>query len=131
MDDFTRVQIDHEASLKASRKKRSVSCKRITRPPVLCMVPQEGRPVLPCSSRCASMPQILLNGTCRDMNAQLEEFTTNTLSSPQAILHCHFLDQSQGFCGDLWFSRCCSRLVFPVKPQSLAMPPQERLWLDE
>jgi hypothetical protein len=65
------------------------------------------------------------------MNAQLEEFTTNTLSSPQAILPCHFLDYSHGFCGDLWFGRCCSGLVFPVQLESLAMPSQECLWLDE
>src|SRR6266513_3665278 len=87
----------------------------ITRPDVFGMIPQEGSPVLPYSSRCESMPHILLNGTFRDRNAQLEEFTTNTLSSPKAILHCHLLDQRHGLCGDLWFGRCCSRLVFPVQ----------------
>jgi hypothetical protein len=65
------------------------------------------------------------------MHARLEEFTTNPLSSPKAILHRHFLDESHGFCGDLWLGRCCSGLVFPVQLESLAMPPQERLWLDD
>jgi hypothetical protein len=46
------------------------------------------------------------------------------------ILHCHFLDQSHGFCGDLWFGRSGSGLVVPVELESLAMPAQERLRLN-
>ncbi len=76
------------------------------------------------------MPHVLLNGSFRDMNAQLEEFTTNTFSSPQAIRHCHFLDQRHSLCGDLGFGRCCSGLVFPVQLESLTMPAQERLRLN-
>jgi hypothetical protein len=29
------------------------------------------------------------------------------------ILRRHFLDQSHGFCGYLWFERCCSGLILP------------------
>ncbi len=76
------------------------------------------------------MPHVLLNGAFADADAQLEEFATDPFSSPEPILRRHFLDQSHGFCGYLWFRRCCSELVLPEQAKSLAMPPQERLWLD-
>jgi hypothetical protein len=130
MDDCTSVPSENEEG-KQRAKEEICHLQAITRPQVFGMVPQEGSPVLPYSSRCARMPHLLLHGTCRDLHAQLEECTTKTLSSPKAILHCHFLDESHGFCGDLWFGRCCSGRVFLVKLESLAMPPQERLWLDD
>ena len=77
------------------------------------------------------MPHIFLNGAFGDADAQLEEFATNTLSSPQAILRRHLLDQRHSLCGDLGLGRGCSGLVVPVELESLAMPPQERLWPDD
>jgi hypothetical protein len=41
-----------------------------------------------------------------------------------------FTDQRHGFCGYLWFGRCCSGLILPEQAKSLPMPPQERLRLD-
>src|SRR5438034_6127172 len=55
MDDFTRVHIDDEEG-KQRAKEEVCNLQEITRPHVFCMVPQEGSPVLPYSSRCASMP---------------------------------------------------------------------------
>jgi hypothetical protein len=76
------------------------------------------------------MPHVLLNGTFREVNAQLEEFAADPLCSPEAILRCHVLDQRHSLCRDLWLGRGCSGLVFPVQLESLAMPPQERLRLN-
>src|SRR5215469_16204350 len=81
-------------------------------------------------SRCANLSHIVLNGAFADAYTQLEQFTTNPLCSPQSVVSGHFLDQGDTLCGDLWFGRICSGLVFPIELESLPMPSQERLWLD-
>src|SRR5215470_5049640 len=64
------------------------------------------------------------------MKTQLEEFAPDPFCSPPSIVPCHLLNQSHGLSGDLGSSRSCSGLVFPQEREALAMPPQERLWLD-
>ena len=59
------------------------------------------------------MPHVFLNGAFGDADAQLESFATDPFRSPEPILRRHFLDQGHGFCGYLWFGRCCSGLVLP------------------
>jgi hypothetical protein len=52
-------------------------------------------------------------------------------SAPKtAVVPGHLLNQGHGLCGEHWFRRCCSGLVFPVELESLAMPAQQRLWLN-
>ena len=88
----------------SERKKRSVTCKRVTRPHIFRMVLQEGGPGLSSSPWCASMPHIFLNGSFRDVNAQLQQLTTNTFRSPKAIVPGHLLDQRHSL-----FRLCASR----------------------
>src|SRR5215467_4244516 len=116
---------------KSERKKRSVTCKRITRPGVFGMIVQEGGPVLSSLSWGASMPHVLLNGAFAEVDAQLEQFAPDPFCSPQAIIPCHLLNQGHSLSGDLGCGRYGSGLVFPVELEALAMPPQERLWLND
>ncbi len=76
------------------------------------------------------MPHVLLHSAFSNVHAQLEQFAPDALCSPEPILYRHFIDQRHGLCGDLWFGSCCSGFVLPEEPISLAMPAQERLWLD-
>ena len=76
------------------------------------------------------MPHVLLNGSFRDANAELQQLTTDPFSSPEPILRCHFLDQRHCLFRYFRLERSCSGFVLPEEPKTLAMPPQERLWLN-
>jgi hypothetical protein len=76
------------------------------------------------------MPHVLLDRSLTDVNAQLEQFATNTFRPPQSVVNCRLLDQRHGLSGYLRFGCSRSRFVLPEKSKSLAMPPQQRLWLD-
>src|SRR5258706_5564611 len=89
---------------KSGRKKRSVTCKRVTSPDICRVITQKGRPLLSSWLGSANEPHVLLDGALADMNIQFQEFPTNPLSSPEAILRCHLSDQQDGF-------RVCLRLV--------------------
>ena len=94
------------------------------------MSAQEGRPVLtPWPSR-THVSHVLLDCSLADAKPQLEPFATDPLGSPEQILRCHFLDQGHSLFRDLRLRRTCSGFVLPVQLVSLAMPPQERLWLN-
>ena len=60
-----------------------------------------------------------------DVDAQFEQFDTNTLCSPQPIVPGHLLDQSHGLLRYSWLERSCLGLVLPKELEALAMPPQE------
>jgi hypothetical protein len=61
------------------------------------------------------MPHVLLNSAFADVNAQLEQFATNTFRPPQSIVPCHLFDQRHGFSGYLRFGRSRPRFVLPEK----------------
>jgi hypothetical protein len=115
---------------KSERKKRSVTGRRVAGPDLFRMSVQESGPVLSFSSRCANSSYVLLNCPLADVNAHLEHFTTDALRSPEAILRCHLLDHRSCLLRDFRLRRTCSGCVLPEEPESLAVPPQERLWLD-
>src|SRR5215469_12058712 len=127
MDDLTRVQINDEEG-KQGAKEEVGDLQEITGPDVFGMIVQEGLPGLsswPCGT---DLPHVLLNGPLADVDSQFEQFATNTLCSPQAIVPGHLLDQGHGLLGDPWLERSCPGLVLPKELEALAMPPQERLW---
>ena len=78
----------------------------------------------------SSLRNSWVNGAFRNVKAQLEQFATDPLCPPQAIVPGHFLDQGHSLCGELWCGRCCSGFVFPVELEAPAMPEQQRLWLN-
>ena len=67
----------------SERKKRSVTCKRITRPDVLRMVLQESGPVLSSPSWRTSMPHVLLNGALETQMPSLSN-SPRIRSAPQS-----------------------------------------------
>ena len=79
---------------KNGRKKRSVTWRRITGPHLCRMIAQERSPVLSSRPCGANVPHILLNSSFRHPNIQLEQLATNALSSPEAVVYCHLLNQS-------------------------------------
>jgi hypothetical protein len=72
------------------------------------------------------MPHVLLDRSLTDVNAQLEQFATNTFRPPQSIVPCHLLDQRHGLSGYLRFG--CSHLDLYLQKSraSLAMPTEQR-----
>src|SRR5260370_28524971 len=55
-----------------------------------------------------------------------------TRSHPKtAIVSCHLFHQGHGLRGDPWFGRSCPRYVLTKEFEALAMPPQQRLWLND
>jgi len=129
VDHSPRLQFDHEESEKRTEEKVS-DWEKVAGPNLFGMMVQEGGPVLSSLSRCASAPHVLLNGLLAHVNAQLEQFATDPLRTPESILLCHFFDQRHCLFRDFRLRRTCSGFVLPEQPKSLAMPPEERLWLD-
>src|SRR5258708_40371141 len=79
---------------KSGRKKRSVTCKRITGPHLCHMIAYECPPGLSTGVFWANRPHILLDSPFTDPKIQLEKLSTNALRSPEPIVGRHFFDQS-------------------------------------
>jgi hypothetical protein len=80
MDNFPRLQFDDEES-KQRAEEEIGDLQKITGPDFCCMIVQERLPRLSTSSFWATLPHIFLDGPFTHPNIQLEEFTTNPLSS--------------------------------------------------
>jgi len=73
-----------------------------------------------------------LNRSLRDANAELQELAANALGSPESVLGRHALDQSDEIGSDAWLAPTGrARLSTPEAPESLAVPPKQRLRLDQ
>jgi hypothetical protein len=103
---------------------------KIASPYLSSVIMEEGRPLLPSRTRDANVSHVFLDRAFAHAKTQLEQLSTNTFRSLEPIQRRHFLDQHNSLFGYLWFGSCCSGLVLPEQPESLTMPPQERLWLD-
>jgi hypothetical protein len=90
---------------KSGRKKRSVIGKRVTSTDFCRGITHKGCPVLAFWLVCANGPHVLLDGSLAYMNAQFQEFPTNTLSAPKPILCRNLSDQYDGFRGCLRLGR--------------------------
>ena len=94
----------------------------VARPDLLGMSMNERPPRLsswPCGT---NLPHVLLNGAFRNVNAQLEELTTNAFCSEDAVVPCHLLDQGHSLLGYSRLERSCPRLVLPKEFEALTMP---------
>jgi hypothetical protein len=70
--------------------------------PDLCgVIAQKGRPFLSSWLGRANASHVLLDGPLAHMHAEFQEFTPDTLSTPQSIFHRHLSDQGDGFCSEL------------------------------
>jgi hypothetical protein len=112
------------------RKKRAEEegsrLEEITGPCLCRMIAQERSPVL-SSRRCgANVPHILLNSSFRHPNIQLEQLATNALSSPEAVVCCHLLHQSDRLRRKPRLSRMRLRCALPEHTEELPMPAKKR-----
>src|SRR6266700_7989490 len=114
---------------KSGRKKRSVTCKRITGPHLCRVIAQKRFPVLSTSMFWANLLHILLNRPFTHSNIQLEQFATDTLSPPQSVACCHFLDQRNGLKREPRLLRMRLGFALPEHAEKLTMPAYKRLWL--
>ncbi len=92
---------------------------------------QERAPHLSSWPGGADLPHVFLNSAFAHMKTQLEEFAPDSFCSPESIVPCHLLNQGHILSGDLGCGKNGSGLVFPKELEALAMPLQERLWLDK
>ena len=130
VDHFARVQFDDEEGEERTGEKVSHE-KKVAHPDLLGLSANERPPGLSMGSCGAHSSHVLLNGSFRNVNAQLEEFASDAFCSPQAVVPCHLLNQGHRLLRDPWLERSCSGLVLPEELEALAVPPQQRLWLDD
>ena len=65
------------------------------------------------------------------LNIQLEELTSNALSSPESVVRCHLPDQRDGLVREPRLARAGFRCVLPKHTEELTRPSQQRLRLDD
>jgi hypothetical protein len=58
------------------------------------------------------------------------QFAADAFGPPQAILLCHLLDRSDGLRGEFRTATAVARFELPEEAESLAMPPEERVGLE-
>jgi len=130
VDHSTRVEFDNEEGEQRAEEEVSHG-EKVTGPDLLSMGVQERLPDLSMWSCGAHSSHVLLNRPLADAEAQLKQFAPDALCSPQAIIPRHLLDQVHGLLGDPGRERSCPRLISPKELETQAMPPQERLWLND
>ena len=83
MDDYARVQIDDEEG-KQRTEEEIGDRQEVARPDLACMVMQKGRPCLASWPSSTDLPHVLLNGALRNVKAELEQFASDPLCSPES-----------------------------------------------
>jgi hypothetical protein len=100
MDYPSCLEFDEEE--RKERSKEEVAHLQEVASPDLCrLIAQKGSPSLSSWLGCANVSDVLLDGSLAHINAQLQQFSTNPLSTPQSILHGHLPAQDDGFGGYL------------------------------
>jgi hypothetical protein len=92
------------------------------------MIVQERFPLLSTRPFSANGPQILLDGSFAHPHIQLEKLTPNALRSPESVIRCHLLDQSDRLGREPWFLRAPIGFVLPEHTEEFTMPTKKRLW---
>jgi hypothetical protein len=88
-----------------------------------------GRTVL-----CGMSPyysHVLLDGALADLDGELEQFATDVFGTPEAILLGHLPDEVDGFLRGTRSSLFGLGLATPIAAEEVAVPTEERLWLDD
>jgi len=104
--------MDHPAGLelndeehKERAKEEVAHLQEITGPDSCLMIAQKGSPSLSSWLGCSNSSHVLLDRSLAHMNAEFQQFPTNSLSTPESILRCHLPDQDNGFCSYLRLMR--------------------------
>ena len=98
MDHFARVQFDDEEGKQRTEEKVSHR-EKVARPDLLGMSMNERPPRLSLWSCSMNLPHVLLNSAFRNVNAQLEQFASDALCSPESVVPGHLLDQGHRLLG--------------------------------
>jgi hypothetical protein len=130
MDDFPRFQFNDEEG-KQLTEEEVCHLQEITRPRLCRMIAEECLPTLATSSFWMNLPHILLNSAFTHPNIQLEELAPNALSSPEAVVCCHLLHQSDRLGRESRLAHMRLRYALPLLTEELTRPSQKRLWLDK
>ena len=94
--DFTRAVV-HDKEREDGAKERVVELKEVACPNLAGMVFEEGAPGLPSFARWPCAPDVLLNGSLADANAQLQQLAADPLRAPEHVVFGHGLNE----CDDL------------------------------
>src|SRR5215472_10581976 len=130
VDHSAGVQFDNEEGEQRAEEEIG-DREEVAGPDLLSMGVEEGLPGLSTWPGGAHGSHVLLNGPLADAYPQLEQFASDALCSPESVVPGHLLNQGHRLCGEFRLRRCCSGLVFPVELETLAMPAQQRLWLND
>lgn len=77
------------------------------------------------------MGDVGLDSVLGDGQTRLEQFPTNAFGSPQLILLCHLLNQSDGFSVRFTATAGVTRFEFPKQPKALTMLAEEGVGLED
>jgi hypothetical protein len=73
-----------------------------------------------------------LNRALRDPNAELQEFASNALGSPESVLVRHTLDEGDDIWSETWLARTGrAGLSTPENPECRAVPSKHGLRFDQ
>src|SRR4030095_1574104 len=82
------------------------------------------------SPRRPTVAQVLSHSTWRNPDPEFQfQLVGNSLLAPGDVVSCHLSDQLPKILWQAWSSRRL-RLPAPEKPESFALPTDERIWLD-
>jgi hypothetical protein len=111
------------------RKKRTEEeirdLEEITGPDLWRMIAQERSPGLSSRPCGTNELHILLNSSFTHPNIHLEQLATNALSSPEAVVCCHLLHQSDRLGRKPRLSRMRPRFALPEHTEELTMEAEE------
>ena len=110
-------------------KQQVIHHREIASPDVASMILEESRPGL--TRRVLSLGKISLDCSLAYSNSQLQQHSPDPFCSPQTIFVSHLLDLNDSFWWDARFLLNRFWLLFPIEPEQLPMPTQDRLRLHD
>jgi len=130
VDDPPRGQLNHTE--RVQRAEEQVGDRQeIAGPDLVGVVAEEGRPRLPARARGAMAAQVGLDGALRHADAEFAQFAADPLCPPEWVVGRHLPDQGDGLGWERRPARPGAGFPPPERAEPRAVPPQQRLRLDE
>src|SRR5215470_18857512 len=121
--------VAHHNKCKQAREGQRRNHAQINRSNRLRMVAQECPPAL--RGRLSASDHVLRNRRFGDLKPELEQFTMDARGTPQWVLLAHPLDEFVQLTANPGPSRPPARSPAPIGPKPCAMPPQDRVRLND
>lgn len=129
MDNLARAEFsDDEGEERLEEHVRQLQ--EVAGPDVVGVIPEERGPCLTRRFWWAPLSHVPLNRARGNLDANLQQFTSNALSGPESVLRCHVLDQRDRLQRDLRLMQWRARFALPEQSESETMPAQDRLGFD-